>query len=115
MDQLKKLLDYLEPKFKKINLLLWMIVGLLLSIAIGTLSFLHTAYSLLPNSQWLNILNEKRLRQKTLCVKLIQMGNGISIKPVKVIKGGKTRGQMVGVVNGEYIPYKKVGPVKIPN
>jgi|TARA_Y100000310_G_C20208654_1_gene590260 cytochrome c-type biogenesis protein CcmH/NrfF len=48
MDQLKKLLDYLEPKFKKINLLLWMIVGLLLSIAIGTLSFLHTAYSLLP-------------------------------------------------------------------
>ena len=50
MDKLKKLLDYLESKFKKINLLLWMIVGLLLSIAIGTLSFLHTAYSLLPNS-----------------------------------------------------------------
>ena len=42
-------------------------------------------------------------------------GEWIPIKPVKVIKGGKTRGQMVGVVNGEYIPYKKVGPVKIPN
>ena len=41
-------------------------------------------------------------------------GRWIPIKPVKVIKGGKTRGQIVGVVNGEHIPYKKVGPVKIP-
>lgn len=41
-------------------------------------------------------------------------GKWIPIKPVKVIKGGKTRGQMMGVVNEEYIPYKKVGPVKIP-
>ena len=41
-------------------------------------------------------------------------GRWIPIKPVKVIKGGKTRGQIMGVVNGEHIPYKKVGPVKIP-
>ena len=41
-------------------------------------------------------------------------GKWIPIKPGKVIKGGKTRGQLMGVVNEEYIPYKKVGPVKIP-
>ena len=41
-------------------------------------------------------------------------GKWVSVKPTRVIKGGKTRGQIMGVVNGKYIPYKKVGPVKIP-
>ena len=41
-------------------------------------------------------------------------GKWIPIKPTKLVRDGRTKGLMMGVVKGEYVPYKKVGPVKIP-
>ena len=41
-------------------------------------------------------------------------GKWVSIKPTRVIKGGKARGQIMGIVNGKYIPYKKIGPINTP-
>ena len=59
MDQLKKLLDYLEPKFKKIHLLLWMIVGLLLSI--GSFFFDNTV--VIKNNKIQNELKKNYLQK----------------------------------------------------
>jgi len=41
-------------------------------------------------------------------------GKWVPIKPTMVITGGKTKGQIMGMVNGKYIPYKKIGPITIP-
>ena len=41
-------------------------------------------------------------------------GEWIPIKPTKLVRDGKTKGVMMGVVKGKYVPYKKVGPVSIP-